>query len=201
MTDFQLTEENSKKDEIINALFTCIYENGISGISMRQIAQQAGINLGSLHYYFKSKENLLIEFNKVLFDRFIRDVEARYNPSDSPEIKLDAFLYGGRDFVTHQRELFIVLIDAWSASIRNPAMQKTFSDLYEKLAKVMDDILEEGMKTGMFNKVKKETLSRAYVSFVEGTGLNWHMSSDAFSAEAQFEIMIRYLKGMILKAR
>ena len=199
--EFKLTSDTSKKSEIINALFKCLYESGVSGITMRQIAQEANINLGSLHYYFRSKENLLIEFNKAVFTRFIEDVKARYEPFDSPEKKLDAFFYGGRDFVLAQKELFVVLIDVWSISVRNPEMQETFSALYRDLANVMDEILEEGEEKGVFNKVPKQTLSRLYVSFVEGTGLNWHMARGMFDVEGQFSIMIGSLKEMIIRGK
>lgn len=197
--NFELIKGTSKKAEIINALFKCLYIKGVSGITMRLIAQEADINLGSLHYYFKSKENLLMEFQEALFNRFIDDVKARYKDFDPPEKKLDAFFYGGGDFVLKQKELFVVLIDVWSFSIRNNQMQENFSSLYDKLAGVMDEILQEGERTGVFNRVRKRTLSRLYVSFVEGTGLNWLMSKGGFDAEEQFTIMIERLKDLITK--
>ena len=197
--DFELTKDTTKKAEIINALFKCLYVNGVSGITMRQIALEADINLGSLHYYFKSKENLLMEFQEALFNRFIDDVKARYKDFDPPLKKLDAFFYGGRDFVLKQKELFVVLIDVWSFSIRNIQMQKSFSNLYDKLAGVMDEILVEGERAGVFNAIQKQTLSRLYVSFVEGTGLNCHMTKVGFDVEEQFSIMIERLKELIIK--
>jgi len=197
--NFKLTKDKSKKSIIINTLFECLYENGISGITMRQIANKANINLGSLHYYFKSKENLLVEFIRALFERFIYDVEVRYNSSDSPEKKLDAFFSGGKNFVLKQKELFVVLIDIWPLSIRNPQMQQIFSEVCKKLSKVMDDILEEGMKKGVFNKIKKFTLSISFVSFVMGIGLTWHMLDGSFNLKARFDDECRNLKTLIIK--
>ena len=197
--DFELIKKTSKKAAIINALYKCLYINGVSGITMRQIALEAGINLGSLHYYFKSKENLLMEFQEALFNRFIDDVKARYKDLDPPVKKLDAFFYGGRDFVLKQKELVVVLIDVWSFSIRNTQMQESFANLYDKLAGVMDGILEEGEREGVFNAIQKKTLSRLYVSFVEGTGLNYHMTKVGFDVGEQFNIMIEGLKKLIIK--
>lgn len=36
-------------------------EHGYDGVSTRAIAEKAGVNLGSIHYHFGSKENLYIE--------------------------------------------------------------------------------------------------------------------------------------------
>ena len=64
--DFDLTKYETKKNQIFNAVLKCIYEHGISALTMRQIAKEAKINLGTIHYYFKSKETLLVEFIQVL---------------------------------------------------------------------------------------------------------------------------------------
>ena len=71
-------KNNVKRKEIINATFKCIYEKGAEEVSMRSIAREANINQSTLHYYFKNKENLLTEFVRALFDRFIYDIERRY---------------------------------------------------------------------------------------------------------------------------
>ena len=87
---FDLTKCEIKKDNILNATYKCIYELGVSGISMRSIAKEAGVNQPMLHYYFKNRENLLTESLRALFDRFTADITKGYKASDPPEKKLDA---------------------------------------------------------------------------------------------------------------
>lgn len=197
--DFDLTKYESKKNSIFNALLKCVYTHGVSGVTMRQIAQEANVNLGTLHYYFRSKESLYVEFVRVLFDRFIYDIERRYKPSDSPEKKLDAFFDAGKFYIEKQKNLFVAFIDFWSLSIRNQEMKKIFLDLYKKLSKVMEDTLEEGMQKGVFNNVRPHTLSIFFIAFVEGIGLRWHMHDGSFDLSEHFDVLCSNLKEIILK--
>ncbi len=55
----------STKEKILNSAIKVFIENGYSGARMRDIADEAGINKGLLHYYFKSKNALFAEVIKT----------------------------------------------------------------------------------------------------------------------------------------
>ena len=46
------------QDLLINAAGELVAELGFSNVSTRAVADKAGQNIGSIHYHFKSKENL-----------------------------------------------------------------------------------------------------------------------------------------------
>lgn len=54
------------KGKILDAAEKLFAELGIDGASLRAITDAAGVNLGSIHYYFKTKDQLVTE---VLFRR------------------------------------------------------------------------------------------------------------------------------------
>ena len=187
-----------KKSEIINAAFKCIYEQGIIGISIRAIAKEANVNQATLHYYFGSKENLLIEVMEDLFNRFIYDIKKLYKASDPPVKKLEAFFTSGKTFIEKQKEMFVVLIDFWTLSIRTPEMQDMFSKLYGKLYGLCESILAEGIEQGIFNNIRKDTMAHFVVAYVEGLGLQWHMLKKGFDLDIHFEIFKKSLMEVIL---
>lgn len=196
---FDLTKPDRKKSEILNATFRCIYEQGIAELSMRSIARAANMNQSTLHYYFQSKENLLIEFIKALFDFFIYDMEKRFQKSDPPEKKLEAIFESGEDFAGKQRELFVVFVDCWSLSIRNPAMKKIFSNAYEKHVNVIEDIIEEGVHQGVFNEVNENALAVLVDCFAVGMGIHWHMRKRSFDARKYYSVLTDLLRTLIHK--
>ncbi|MEJ6488627.1 TetR/AcrR family transcriptional regulator [Leucobacter sp. USCH14] len=53
------TRGNDTRRVLIEATIAVIAERGIAGVTTRRVAQQAGVPLGSLHYWFASKEALL----------------------------------------------------------------------------------------------------------------------------------------------
>jgi len=194
-----LIRDKSKRTKIVNALFKCIYKDGVKNVTIRKIAEEANVNLGIIHYYFKTKENIFSECIQVLFSKFIYDIERRYKPSDPPEKKLEEFFCAGSDFIIKQKNLFVVFIDIWSLSIKIPKLQKIFIKRYEELSKIMESIIEEGMQKGVFNKVNKHDLSTFFIAAIEGIGLQWHMRKKSFDLNRHFEILDKNLKRIIIK--
>jgi len=50
---------SNKRDQIITATRDLIVEHGLQDISMSQIAQRAGVGMGTIYNYFASKEELV----------------------------------------------------------------------------------------------------------------------------------------------
>jgi AcrR family transcriptional regulator len=166
---------------------------------MRSIAKEAKINQPNLHYYFKSKENLLIEFTRAFFARCINDITKFLKPSDPPDKKLNAILEAGKDHVLKEKERYMVFAEIWSLAIKNPAMQKIFINHYMELYKLIDSIIEEGIQKGIFKDIEKNVVSVLFITFVEGTGLLQHMRKKSSDINKQFDIFTRTLKRMLFK--
>lgn len=84
------TEELSTEDKILLAASKVFTERGFSGTRTRDIAEEAGINLALLNYYFRTKEKLFEQVMKVkivlLFGQIIPILA---NEKTSLEEKLD----------------------------------------------------------------------------------------------------------------
>src|SRR5690349_21894446 len=52
-------EKTIKREHILHVAEQLFAEQGFDGTSIRDIAQQAGVNLAMINYYFGSKENLM----------------------------------------------------------------------------------------------------------------------------------------------
>jgi len=53
-------EKKDTRERIIPAAAELFYRQGYQGTSLDQVAQAAGVNRGSLYYFFKSKKNLAL---------------------------------------------------------------------------------------------------------------------------------------------
>jgi AcrR family transcriptional regulator len=196
---FDLTKYEIKKNIILNATYKCIFRQGITGISMRSIAKEAKVNQPTLHYYFKSRENLLTEFIRAFFARCLNDITKFLKPSDPPDKKLHAILEAGKNHVLKEKERYMVFAEIWSLAIKNPPMQKIFINHYMELYKLVDTIIEEGIQKGVFNDIEKNVVSVFFITFIEGTGLLKHMRKNFPDINKQFDIFTRTLKRMLFK--
>ena len=62
---------NNTKEDILNATYILIAEQGIQKASFAQIAKAVGISKPSIYYYFESKEDLI----RQLFDYFCKEIQ------------------------------------------------------------------------------------------------------------------------------
>src|SRR5215212_3098679 len=66
-----------KVQRIVDAMRTCIASRGIAGATFEHVSREAGVSRGLLHYYFGTKERLLVEVVR-------RDSEIRIARLDEP---------------------------------------------------------------------------------------------------------------------
>jgi TetR/AcrR family transcriptional regulator, regulator of cefoperazone and chloramphenicol sensitivity len=86
-------EKMPMKQKIILAAIECIERNGIQSLTIRDIAQAAGINVAAINYYFGSKKNLLETTLQLTMDEAYSEFEsALRDPDIDPYHTLKAFL-------------------------------------------------------------------------------------------------------------
>ena len=79
----ETTAPEPRRNEILEAALRVVAECGPDGITFRRVADRAKVPLGSLTYYFESREDLLREaFRLYLAEAaaFVRDVEEGSRP-------------------------------------------------------------------------------------------------------------------------
>jgi AcrR family transcriptional regulator len=88
---------SNRKDEIIEASIKLFNEKGCLNTSTRHICESLDISVGNLYYYFKNKEEILIEIYKRHLETIFKEVKLVDYEND------DIFLF--KDFLlNHIRE-------------------------------------------------------------------------------------------------
>lgn len=101
----ELTESEKKILEAAKKVFEI---QGYSGARMQQIADEAGISKASLHYYFRSKENLFERIFDETMSDFMELVSTWNDDSEHWEDKLRRFICEFFVFLKTRSLLFII---------------------------------------------------------------------------------------------
>lgn len=101
----ELTEPEKK---ILDAAKKVFELHGYSGARMQQIADEAGISKASLHYYFRSKENLFERIFDETMSDFMELVSTWNDDSEHWEDKLRKFISEFFVFLKTRSLLFII---------------------------------------------------------------------------------------------
>lgn len=79
------SRSKERLDLILRTAKELIGEKGIDAVSMREIAQSAGIQIGSLYQYFPGKNSLLLTIMRDYYDRIYAETKALLDQVNNAE--------------------------------------------------------------------------------------------------------------------
>jgi len=123
---------------ILEAAVTCIERDGLERVTTRKIAQEAGTNIASINYYFRSKDELIAKVLEMTIRHMLEDVEtAIEDTQQSFEATLHSVIFylfdGSRRFPGISRaHLQQAISGNRNGSISARAMRRVFDRLAQR---------------------------------------------------------------------
>ncbi len=140
---------NEKATRIIEAMGACVAERGVSGATFEHVAAKAGVSRGLLHYYFGSKERLLIEVVRRDSEQRIARLDGPLAAAGSLDAVINVLLSSLQDLIDNDPGLFTLLFDLSTEARRNPDVGSELAELFSSsrahIAKALADKDTEGV--------------------------------------------------------
>jgi AcrR family transcriptional regulator len=83
---------NDTRQRIIEAVWSVMAENGLSGLTVRLVGQEAGVSHAMIHYYFASKDELVLSVIEHARSYWIHPMEDIVRGMGTPEEKLESVI-------------------------------------------------------------------------------------------------------------
>jgi AcrR family transcriptional regulator len=128
----------------MRAAYNQIAERGFEGLRTREVAAEAGVNIATLHYYFPTKEALILGVVEQTMGFFRSTLE----PHGSPTNQLQNHLRAVRRLLEEQPQLGLVMGELALRSARDPALARTMQDVYALWHKTVRALLKRAAKEG-----------------------------------------------------
>lgn len=71
----KIVNHDERKKTIAEAMWQVILDKGMEGATVRNIAEEAGLSLGALRYYFKTQDDLLVYAMDLVLERVSKRIE------------------------------------------------------------------------------------------------------------------------------
>lgn len=140
-----------KAQRIVDAMRTSVAQRGAAGSTFEHVAREAGVSRGLLHYYFGTKERLLVEVVR-------RDAELRIDRLDEMLAKaktvddvLDVLVSSLMDMIDNEPGFFLLLYELFSAGRRNPDIQREVGQLFERTRSHVAAVLQAKHSEGVIS--------------------------------------------------
>jgi AcrR family transcriptional regulator len=141
---FAPAESTDSAGRIRSAAFRRLLKDGYAGLSTRDIAAEAGVNHALIHYYFGTKDKLVIAALDEVNEQLLERQRAMYATSGGFAEKWAQALQFYEDdlvsgFVRVQMEL-------WGASLSNPVLRELFYPRILAWRRVVEGAVREALE-------------------------------------------------------
>ncbi|MBZ4647197.1 MAG: hypothetical protein PWR27_1503 [Petroclostridium sp.] len=131
-------ENMNQAQKILNAAFKCISARGYANVSLRDIADEAGVVLSQLNYYYKNKEGLFIEIVKTLARQYLNEIEDNLKKGKSEKERITYLIKYFQEMLRKNPELFKLLFDLTSMALWSASLKELLNDLFNSLAGLIE---------------------------------------------------------------
>jgi AcrR family transcriptional regulator len=191
--------DSEKARRIVEAMRASVGLRGAAASTFDQVAQAAGVSRGLLHYYFGSKERLLVEV--VRHDSEIRLATLREGLADAGTVDelVAVMLAGFRSFMEEDEAAAPALIfELFTASRHNLEIADELAALYRSVRDTVAEALTEKQGEGVV-ALRADAPSVAAIIFAMADGMALQILSDPAwdpaPSLATGELAVRHLLG------
>lgn len=147
------------KERILEAALQLFNKEGIGNISMRRIAEEAGIQIGNLTYHFRNRDNII----EALLNQLMEELESEIAKTQVLEINLKALWQGLYSSYKIQDRYRFIMLDLLQMFRQYPQLLQKFRQNYELRRQEFAFILQLLESTG---DIKQELCPGYYQQYL-----------------------------------
>jgi AcrR family transcriptional regulator len=190
--------EGDKARRIIAAMRASVGRRGAAGSTFDHVAREAGVSRGLLHYYFGSKDRLLVEVVRHDCEVRISAMDERLAKADSIDAVLEALVHGLEEFVEDEPGSQAVIYEMLSASRHSEEIRSELAELYRRWRAHLAAALSEKERQRVV-ELQADPETVASLLFALGDGMGLQMISDPrWDGRPMLELGIRAARGLLV---
>jgi len=171
---------NLRRAQLTKAAYKVVAQKGYNDFTIKDIAAEAGLSTGLVHYYFKNKEDLLFKLLKEMNTNLKEQLNKALMVLTEPKDKLLAFCDEAFALLDREKAYFYVLIDFWARINHDTRIRQANIKLFQSYRDEIAAIITEGMAKGVFMVVDVKLVSVIIISLIQGTILQYVIDNEVF---------------------
>jgi AcrR family transcriptional regulator len=190
-----------RRTAIVQVAYRLIAERGLEGLRFADVAREAGINNGTLLYYFASKDALIRAVGALMVEQFSETAAPR-NPQ-APSDPLAAVRWEFADAAAHlQDRSSVVYTELLARAQRDPFVATLLRDIDAGWHGWLTSLLERGREAGAVRADLDLSLAAATImSAIRGVGMHAMVADDPSTVLPVMSVMADLVEGWIAVPR
>jgi len=162
-----------KQIHLVRTTYQAISEKGVHRVSLQEIAERAGVSKGVILYYFKSKDQLLLDTMQWALSRTAERIDAAIAMVSDPVDRLLAMIDVIFSDADANHRFYLVYLDLLEHAARVSqfgALNDTFRSIVNSM---YAEVISGGAAVSQFRVAGVESASMAIRAIIDGHFLQW----------------------------
>jgi AcrR family transcriptional regulator len=138
-----------KAQRIIDAMRRCVAQRGTAGSTFDRVSREAGVSRGLLHYYFGTKEQLLLEAVRRDADVRLEVLERRLATAQTADDYIDLLAQDLQETLRDDPDFITLMFELFTLSRRNADIAIEYGRLMRRTREQLADMLELAQSAGI----------------------------------------------------
>jgi AcrR family transcriptional regulator len=179
----QKIEKENTSDKILMTAFECLSTRGYANVSMRNIADEAGVALSQLAYHYKNKETLFTAVINMMMDQYLNEIEATLQSTGDTKDKLASLVRFFKELIRDKPNLLRLFIDFTAQALWVPSFREQLDSLFSAITEMIEKNLPVDTIVGKsLQRYSPKGIAKLVFGALFGTSIQIILGSDRDSA-------------------
>jgi AcrR family transcriptional regulator len=166
-----------KAQRIIDAMRHSVARRGTTGSTFDHVSREAGVSRGLLHYYFGTKEQLLVEAVRRDGELRIERLQQQLSTAKTADDFIDLMAQNLQETISEDPDFLTLVFELFTLSRRNEDIAAEYSALMRRTRQQVAGMLDAAQSEGVLH-LHAEPEAIAEILFSLGDGFALRMLSE-----------------------
>jgi AcrR family transcriptional regulator len=164
--------DSDKARAIVDAMRSSIGSRGAAGSTFDHVAHEAGVSRGLLHYYFGSKERLLVEVVRRDTEIRLQALDAALATVRTADDFIEIMVRSLEDVVRYDPGYFTLVFELFTLGRRNPEIATEMAELMRRSRDLVAERLAAKQAEGVLDLAESpDAVATILMSMADGFAL------------------------------
>jgi AcrR family transcriptional regulator len=162
-----------RKAQILDAATTVFVRHGFQQARMDDIAAAVGLSKPALYLYFTSKEAIVTELMRRLFDVEVEELHHLERAEGTVSQRLLAFNDGVQRSYAAMAVRAPLMWEFYALAMRDKSVRTLVRGYFGTLREQLESLIRQGVSAGEFRFVDPRATAITFLAVYEGLGILW----------------------------
>ena len=189
--------KEARRIQLMEATIDCIAARGFADLTLADVARTAGLSVGIVNFYFKSKDALLIETLRHLVDDYIRQTNENIRSAGmTAAAQVEAMIDSDFHRAVANRKKVTVWYAFWGETRWRPEFLKICQQLSDTFHEETREIFARLVAEGGYQDVDPDIVARGFDAMIDGLWLDMLINPKAVDRDGAKQVVRAFLAGI-----